>query len=91
MASVNWLPPRKKYEYGWGGSAGRLARRELKTGAVEFILHVAGTQGFTEDYWHPFDSSWWPKFQPFNEQGSSKMIQERDERLATPSTPEPKI
>lgn len=51
------------------------ARRNRSTGAVQFVLwpkgHVAKVgvlydqiYTYPEDWWHDFDSSWWPKFQP---------------------------
>lgn len=42
-----------------------VARRHRRKGNVQFVLWKAGEQGHTEDYWHDFDSSWWPSFKPF--------------------------
>lgn len=30
------------------------------------VLHKAGTHGHKEDYWHNFDSYWWPEFKKTN-------------------------
>lgn len=51
---------KNKWEY--GTCNGRNARRNKKTGAVQFVLWEAGEAGHTVDYWHNFDSSWWSSF-----------------------------
>lgn len=38
------------------------ARKNIKTGEVQFILWLKGEQGNNEDYWHCFDRSHWNKF-----------------------------
>ncbi len=40
------------------------ARRHKIKKNVQFVLWKAGTQGYKEDYWHDFDSSWWDGFHP---------------------------
>lgn len=55
----SWLFP-PLWEYGYCNN--RKARRNRKTSEVQFILWKAGEQGHKEDYWHPFNSSWWPNF-----------------------------
>jgi hypothetical protein len=53
---------RREWEYGM--CHGRRARRNRKSGAVQFVLWKGGEQGHRFDYWHDFDSSWWPLFLP---------------------------
>ncbi len=48
------------WEYGVCGS--NRARRHIKNRNVQFVLWEAGEQGYKENYWHNFDSSWWPEF-----------------------------
>ena len=50
----------QEYEYGYVKQT--RARRNRFTGEVQFVLWKAGEQGHNEDYWHKFDSSWWPLF-----------------------------
>jgi hypothetical protein len=57
---------RDEWEYGTAGNNSRPARRHKKRGNVQFVLWKAGEQGHAEDYWHDFDSSWWPTFKPSN-------------------------
>lgn len=55
---------REKYEYGTAYTNNRRARRNKKTGAVQFIMWKAGEQGHEVDYWINFDSYWWDTFVP---------------------------
>lgn len=55
---------RTEFEYGTAGKGRGRARRNLKTGIVEFVLWKAGEQGHKTDYWHPLDKSWFPTFRP---------------------------
>lgn len=50
------------YEYGTVRET--KARRDRRTGEVQFVLWKAGEQGHEADYWHKFDDSWWPLFVP---------------------------
>jgi len=59
----------QRFEYGF--CKGELARRNKKTGAVEFILWKSGERGHTEDYWHPFDSYWWSMFKTEQPEGGA--------------------
>ena len=52
-----------EYEYGFFRDC-QPARRNKRTGHVQFILWEAGEQGHLEDFWHDSDSSWWPTFTP---------------------------
>jgi hypothetical protein len=40
------------------------ARKHRIRGNVQFVLWKAGEQGHAEDYWHDFNSYWWPTFKP---------------------------
>jgi hypothetical protein len=42
----------------------RPARRNRLTGECQFVLWKAGEHHHVTDYWHKFDSSWWPEFIP---------------------------
>lgn len=53
---------KKQYTYGFVLSTP--ARKNNKTGEVQFVLWKAGEQGHKEDYWIRFDSSWWSQFKP---------------------------
>ena len=55
---------KKKPEWIYGTCNGKHARRHRKKGNVQMLLWPAGERGHKEDYWHNFDSSWWPQFQP---------------------------
>jgi hypothetical protein len=55
---------KKKPEWIYGICNGSIARKHRKKGNVQMILWKAGEQGHKEDYWHDFDSSWWPQFIP---------------------------
>lgn len=59
---------RDKFEYGTAGMNKTQARRNIKTGVVEFVLWKAGEQGHKEDYWHPFDKTWFSTFRPNRKQ-----------------------
>lgn len=53
------------YEYGFVRLTRRgfqNARRNINTGAVEFVLWNKGEQGHSEDFWHEFDKSHWQNF-----------------------------
>lgn len=41
---------------------GLRARRDRKTGAVQFVLWEAGEHGHAEDFWYDFHKGWWPTF-----------------------------
>lgn len=51
-------------EWEYGTCKDRRARRNRRTGAVQFVLWDAGEQGHRNDYWHNFDSYWWDLFLP---------------------------
>jgi len=57
------LPAQPLWESGTCGWDAKPARRHRIHGNVQFVLHPAGTQNHFEDYWHNFDSSWWPTFE----------------------------
>jgi hypothetical protein len=59
---LSLFKPDVQWEY--GVCRDKMARRHLKKGNVQFILWEAGEQGHQEPYWHDFDSSWWPQFEP---------------------------
>lgn len=60
-AVAKWRRSRpQKYDH--GSVEGRKARRNVKTGHVQFVLWQAGEQGHQVDCWHDFDSSWWGLF-----------------------------
>jgi hypothetical protein len=63
-----FFKPRPVWEFGVVGESNKPARRNRKTGAVQFVLWRAGDrQGdylYAEDYWINYDSSWWPDFKP---------------------------
>ena len=46
----------------YGTCLNREARKHRKKGNVQMKLWQAGEQDHKEDYWHDFDSSWWPQF-----------------------------
>lgn len=62
MGILSWLKPKPLYIY--GRVEGRVARKNRKTGAVQFVLWKAGEQGHAEDYWHNMDPSRWSLFTP---------------------------
>lgn len=51
---------KRRWEY--GACRGLKARRNRHTGEVQFVLWKAGERGHVEDYWHNFNSYWWPVF-----------------------------
>jgi cysteinyl-tRNA synthetase len=53
-----------KKQYTFGSIGDTPARKNNKTGEVQFVLWKAGEQGHKEDYWIRFDSSWWSQFKP---------------------------
>ena len=53
---------KKQYTYGFVNNTP--ARKNNKTGEVQFVIWRAGEQGHKEDYWIRFDSSWWSQFKP---------------------------
>lgn len=55
-------PFKKKPVWEYGTCRDRKARRHNKNGNVQFVLWKAGEQGHKEDWWHDFDSFWWPEF-----------------------------
>lgn len=61
-----WFKRKPEWEYGTAGPGDRPARRHAKNGNVQFVLWKAGQQGHARDYWHNFDSSWWPTFKRSN-------------------------
>jgi hypothetical protein len=56
--------------YVYGALNGRVARKHINNGNVQFVLWKKGDQeyvdgiGHTEDKWVNFDSSWWIDFKP---------------------------
>lgn len=56
---------RRTWEMGICGPGNKTARRHRRKGNVQFVVWKAGEQGYTEDYWYDFDSSWWPGFTPY--------------------------
>ena len=46
----------------------RIARRNRKTGAVQFVLWAKGDKQcnytYAEDYWHDYHKDWWEGFKP---------------------------
>ena len=53
---ISLLKPRAPvYQFGVL-ETGTRARRNPRTGVVEFVLWKAGQQGHAEDYWHPCGS-----------------------------------
>jgi hypothetical protein len=56
--------------YVYGTLNGRVARKHINNGNVQFVLWKKGDQkhidgiGHTEDKWVNFDSSWWIDFKP---------------------------
>lgn len=52
----------REWEYGMCDKC--RARRNQKTGAVQFVLWPAGEQGHRFDFWHNFDRTWWSLFLP---------------------------
>ena len=59
---VRHRAPHRQWER--GTCKGVRARRHKKTGEVQFILWRKGEHGHRKDYWHQFDWSWWPGFEP---------------------------
>lgn len=51
------------WEYGTCGQDARHSRRHILSGNVQFILWPKGTQNHFEDYWHTYDSSWFPTWE----------------------------
>jgi hypothetical protein len=49
----------------YGTCCGRPARKHVIDGNVQFVLWKAGEQGFKEDHWVNFDSSWWGLFKEY--------------------------
>lgn len=56
----------KRDNWIYGTCNNTLARKHRKKGNVQMKLWKAGEQGYKEDYWHDFDSSWWQQFKPNN-------------------------
>jgi hypothetical protein len=54
------------YEYG-KVSSGTHARRNIKTGIVEFVLWKAGEQGHSTDCWCRFGDGWAEGFKPYKQ------------------------
>lgn len=48
-------------------SGGRIARKHVENGNVQFILWNRGEQGYKESYWHDQHPSWWPEFIPYGD------------------------
>ncbi len=59
---MKWNLFKKEDPWIYGLCNERPARKHRKNGNVQMKLWKAGEQGHTEDYWHNFDSSWWPGF-----------------------------
>lgn len=64
MSLCEWLEKRKR-EYGTCKS--KHARRNKKSGNVQFVLWKAGEQGHNNEWWCDFDSSWWVGFEPYTD------------------------
>lgn len=62
MRFFQWirLAGKPLYEYGFVGDTP--ARRNRKTGEVQFVLWKAGEQGHKEDFWHKFGNGWEKQF-----------------------------
>jgi hypothetical protein len=55
---------RRKPLYEYGTVNGKHARKNRKTGEVQFVMWKAGEQGHMQDYWINFNSYLWPQFEP---------------------------
>lgn len=59
----NWWQKKKSVPvWVYGVCNGRKARRDKKSGRVQFIMWKAGEQGHKKDCWLDFDSTWWSQF-----------------------------
>lgn len=69
-----WLASmfRRRPRYQPGTIFGRPARRDRRTGAIEFVLHPKGKRVgdyvYAEDWWCGFNPYWWKDFKPDPEQ-----------------------
>lgn len=59
----NWFRKKPAYLHGTAGPDERPARKNIKTGVVEFVIWRAGEQGHSADFWTPFHEYWWPTFE----------------------------
>jgi len=55
----------QKYEY--GEIRGKVSRRNIKTGEVQFILWREGEHKHKAHYWHRYDPTHWVNFKPYVE------------------------
>jgi hypothetical protein len=51
------------WEYGTCSRFATPARRHVLVGNIQFVLHKKGTNNHFEDYWHNFDTSWYPTWE----------------------------
>lgn len=65
MAWLKRLFTKHKYEY--GEIRGKVSRRNLKNGEVQFILWRAGEHGHKDHYWHRYDPTHWVHFKAYKE------------------------
>lgn len=59
MSVLDWILNR--WEYGTLAS-GLRARRRVRTGHVEYLLHARGEHGRPDDFWYPPHTDHWPSF-----------------------------
>lgn len=71
MGILSIFKRKPEWEYGTFRD-GKRARRNTKTGAVQFVMWMAGEQGHSEDYWINSDSSWWSTFVPVSPSTAQK-------------------
>lgn len=55
---------KRKPLYEYGHVSDIPARRNRKTGEVQFVLWKAGEQGHQQDFWHKFGDGWEKRFVP---------------------------